>query len=341
MARTPNSAARLRELIASFEPSLQRAFLEAIDEIKSQAEIGRIAALLERGDVEGAIRAMHIDPVAFRGLDEAIRQAYISGGSATTSGLPTLRDPTGARLVIRFDARNPRAESWLTNHSSQAITRIVDDQRIAVRAALTEGMAAGRNPRSVGLDVIGRVSRVTGRREGGILGLTSAQERFVANARAELASGEASQLRAFLGRTRRDKRFDRTILKAIRDGKPLDAETINRIVGRYADSLLQLRGETIARTEAMVSLHASQFESMRQAIDSGAVSRQDVRKVWVATKDKRTRDTHAALDGESMGIDQPFSNGLQYPGDPNGPPEEVINCRCTQLLRIDFLANLR
>ena len=80
---------------------------------------------------------------------------------------------------------------------------------------------------------------------------------------------------------------------------------------------------------------------MRQAVDSGAVSRQDVRKVWVATKDKRTRDTHAALDGESMGIDQPFSNGLQYPGDPNGPPEEVINCRCAMLMRIDFLANLR
>lgn len=341
MARTPNSAARLRELIASFEPDLQKAFLEAIDDIKSKAEIGRIAALLERGDIEGAIRAINIDPVAFRGLDEAIRRAYIAGGTSTTSGLPTLRDPEGARLVIRFDARNPRAESWLTSHSSQSITRIVDDQRGAVRTALTDGMARGDNPRRTALDVIGRVNRATGRREGGVLGLTSPQERFVANARAELASGDPSQLRAFLERTRRDKRFDRTILKAIRDGKPLDAETINRIVGRYSDSLLQLRGETIARTEAMASLHASQHEAMRQAIDSGAVSRQDVRKVWVATKDKRTRDTHAALDGESMGIDQPFSNGLQYPGDPAGPPEEVISCRCTMLLRVDFLANLR
>lgn len=331
---------RIEELIAKFEPSIRDAFNEAIADITSQAEIGRIAALLDRGDIEGAIRAVNIDPVAFRGLDEAIRQAYIGGGIAATSGLPKLRDIDGARLVIRFDARNPRAESWLTDHSSRSITRIVDDQRDAARRALTEGMARGDNPRKTALDIVGRINTATGRREGGIIGLTSPQERFVANARAELASGDPSQLRAFLERTRRDKRFDRTILKAIRDGKPLDAETVNRIVGRYSDSLLQLRGETVARTEAMASLNASQYEAMRQAIDSGAVSRQDVRRVWVATKDKRTRDTHRALDGESVGIDQPFSNGLQYPGDPAGPVSEIVNCRCTMLMRIDFLANL-
>jgi hypothetical protein len=50
---------------------------------------------------------------------------------------------------------------------------------------------------------------------------------------------------------------------------------------------------------------------------------------WVATLDSRTRDTHAYLHGERIETDGRFSNGLRYPHDPEGPPEEVINCRCT------------
>jgi hypothetical protein len=341
MARKPSPRQRIADLLAKFEPSIRAAFDEAIQDITSRAEIARIAESLERGDVDGALRALHIDPAAFRVLDDAIRQTYIGGGANAVGMLPILREPSGSRVVVRFDARNPRAESWLTDHSSRSITRIVDDQRDAARRALTEGMARGDNPRQTALNIVGRINAASGRREGGIIGLTSPQERFVANARAELTSGDPKLLRAFLERTRRDKRFDRTILNAIRDGKPLDAQTVNRIVGRYSDLLLQLRGETVARTESMASLHASQEEAFRQAIETGAVNRQDVRRVWVATKDKRTRDSHAALDGESVGLDQAFSNGLRYPGDPNGPPEEVISCRCTLLMRVDFLANLR
>lgn len=54
-----------------------------------------------------------------------------------------------------------------------------------------------------------------------------------------------------------------------------------------------------------------------------------VRKRWVATKDERTRASHADLDGEIVDYDKPFSNDLMYPGDPSGPAVEVYNCRCT------------
>src|SRR5690606_6134093 len=225
-----------------------------------------------------------------------------------------------------------------TEHSSTLITRIVDDQRAAVRQALTEGMVDGRNPRSVALDIVGRVNRATGRREGGIIGLTAQQERFVASARRELS--DPAIMEHYFTRTRRDRLFDSMVLKAIREEKPLDRATIDRIVGRYSDRLLELRGETIARTEAMASLHASQMEAYRQAIDTGAVARQDVRRVWVSTRDNRVRDSHRAMDGESVGLDEAYSNGLMYPGDPNGPVSETANCRCTQLIRIDFMSNL-
>lgn len=54
-----------------------------------------------------------------------------------------------------------------------------------------------------------------------------------------------------------------------------------------------------------------------------------VRNMWMATHDGRTRESHLLLDGEVREIDEEFSNGLMYPGDPDGEPEEVYNCRCS------------
>ena len=47
--------------------------------------------------------------------------------------------------------------------------------------------------------------------------------------------------------------------------------------------------------------------------------------------DDRTRPSHLELDGERRDLDEEFSNGLQYPGDPDGDPSEVYNCRCTMV----------
>lgn len=52
-------------------------------------------------------------------------------------------------------------------------------------------------------------------------------------------------------------------------------------------------------------------------------------KTWVNAGDDRVRDSHIRLDNETVPIDGRFSNGLSYPGDPNGTPEEIYNCRCT------------
>lgn len=55
----------------------------------------------------------------------------------------------------------------------------------------------------------------------------------------------------------------------------------------------------------------------------------DVEKQWLAALDSRTRGSHRHLDGETVKLDGEFSNGLKYPGDPDGPASEVYNCRCT------------
>ena len=55
----------------------------------------------------------------------------------------------------------------------------------------------------------------------------------------------------------------------------------------------------------------------------------------MATLDNRTRHSHATLDGEVVDNDKKFSNGCRFPGDPNGPPTEIYNCRCTLVSAID------
>jgi len=52
-------------------------------------------------------------------------------------------------------------------------------------------------------------------------------------------------------------------------------------------------------------------------------------KVWRhGPPNKLSRPDHVALDGEVRKLTEKFSNGLAYPGDPSGAPEDVINCTC-------------
>ncbi|WP_292395805.1 hypothetical protein [Mesorhizobium sp.] len=66
---------RFEQLVSTYEPVLRTAFIEAIDDIRSNIVLRRVVERLERGDVNGAIAAMNLDEAAFRPLEEAIRQA--------------------------------------------------------------------------------------------------------------------------------------------------------------------------------------------------------------------------------------------------------------------------
>ena len=85
----------------------------------------------------------------------------------------------------------------------------------------------------------------------------------------------------------------------------------------------------IARTEGHRIQVQSGMDACYKAKDKGA----DVVKQWDSTLDKRTRESHAKVDGEIRELDEPFSNGLMYAGDPNGGAAEVVNCRCALLQR--------
>lgn len=329
----------LRDLIDDLAPELRDAFLRAVADIRSDTQLTAVIEALESGDIEGALDAIALGHEYFAPLDRAIEEAYWQGGGLA---MEYMRERGQA---VRFDGRNHRAEGWLRKHSSDLITEIVEDQRNGIRAVLTAGMEAGKNPRATALEIVGRVDRQTGRREGGMIGLTSQQMEWAQNAREELESGDPAMLRAYLERKARDKRFDRTVQKALREGKPVAAADVRRMVEKYEGRLLRLRGETIARTESLASANAAQMEAARQMIDTGAVSEAQVTKVWRSAADGRVRDAHVALNGTELPLGQPFRSPatgalLLHPGDVTlgAPGEDVVACRCWMEIRTDFLA---
>lgn len=106
----------------------------------------------------------------------------------------------------------------------------------------------------------------------------------------------------------------------------------------YSQMAQQLAGYTktgynnavrITRTEG----HRIQQESTMDACYAARERGADVVKQWDATMDANTRESHQMVDGEIRALDEKFSNGLMYPGDPSGSAAEVINCRCVLLQR--------
>ena len=81
------------------------------------------------------------------------------------------------------------------------------------------------------------------------------------------------------------------------------------------------RAKLIARQETSTALSTGQFDMMKAA---GAAT-----KTWHHRPQKNPRPDHVDMDGETVGIDQRFSNGLRFPRDPeDGRAEQLINCRC-------------
>lgn len=86
-----------------------------------------------------------------------------------------------------------------------------------------------------------------------------------------------------------------------------------------------------ARTATTCAENAGRLYSYQRAESIGI----QLKEEWMATLDSRTRESHMQLDGEKVDVGGTFSNGCRYPGDSNGPAEEVYNCRCTTVAVIE------
>ena len=104
----------------------------------------------------------------------------------------------------------------------------------------------------------------------------------------------------------------------------LQGESMDKIAKRLRNVQEMNKTQAIrsARTIVTGAENKGRQDSYARAEADGII----LAKEWISTNDSRTRHSHARLDGAIVDQDKKFGNGLMYPGDPSGRPEEVYNC---------------
>ena len=113
--------------------------------------------------------------------------------------------------------------------------------------------------------------------------------------------------------------LNQIITKGYTDGKGINV-VASMLTTRF-QQLETWEAKRIARTE----IHNSHNQGVMRIYNEVGVTYTQ----WIAADDDRTRESHLEVDGEIIPLGSKYSNGLEYPGDTNGPIEEWINCRCS------------
>lgn len=103
-----------------------------------------------------------------------------------------------------------------------------------------------------------------------------------------------------------------------------EGESIEELSARLTEvtDWSRSRAATVARTEIISASNAGALAEVRSV-------NPDASKEWMATKDSRTREWHREADGETVLLGGTFTVGgeeLDFPGDPSGRPDNIINC---------------
>ena len=95
MTRRPDALRQFQEAIKALEPQMQKAFLAAVQDIRSNAQLAVIIRAIEEGRIADAINAVAANSAFWSPLDDAIRGAYLLGGRDAIAALPVIPDPAG------------------------------------------------------------------------------------------------------------------------------------------------------------------------------------------------------------------------------------------------------
>ncbi len=119
------------------------------------------------------------------------------------------------------------------------------------------------------------------------------------------------------------------------------ADEDTSLIRRAARRLYALFGSTragrIAVTETLQATARVQHLAARAA---ATVTRREVFKIWTTVGDQRVRSSHVDADGQVRRLNEFFDligGALMHPGDPTGPIEETIDCRCWETYETQFV----
>ena len=94
------------------EPAIRQAFLDAVDQITSQAQLASLEDAIRAGDWARAVAVLRLDGTFWGPLDRSIEQAFYAGGVLALAGLPKIPDPfpgAGSSSASTDDTRGQRS----------------------------------------------------------------------------------------------------------------------------------------------------------------------------------------------------------------------------------------
>lgn len=327
---------KLEQLYALKIPEIRDLFIESMQNVVDQATINEMIEAIENNDIDALYKASGFMPAMLNSFLDGVESVYKSSADLLIDSWPR-----NFRFI--FNMRNEKVEEDLKTFSSNFVTNITDEVKENLRFALSEGVARGDNPRQTALNIVGRINPATKKREGGIIGLSSNQVRWVSNVRKYLENLDERYLELGL----RDKRFDSIVKKSIAEGKKLKKDEIEKLVTAYEKKALKYRADSISRTETIQSMNRAERAAIEQSIEEGYLKAEQVKKWWDDTGDGRTRLSHLELGkrynkNNPIGFNEPFitSTGskLLYPGDTSlgTNAREIIHCRCKAQYDVNF-----
>jgi hypothetical protein len=134
----------------------------------------------------------------------------------------------------------------------------------------------------------------------------------------------AKQIKPMIGLLSRDQGAVINYRASLRAaGTP--AARARQLAQKYADKLLTTRSVTIARTETIRASVWGEQDVWRQARRDGLID-ESARQVWIVANDERLCPICAALDGQSVPIDESFEMAF---GERITGPTAHPRCRCS------------
>ncbi|MCS4284414.1 hypothetical protein M2396_002710 [Pseudomonas sp. BIGb0278] len=318
-------ASEVEDEIKRLEGEAKQAYLEQVAQTVRYISLAQLEQAVDDNDEDRIAEILSLGLLAV--LLERLRAAYARGASKE---LVAIIIPVVRREI---DMSDRSVSEFLSAQASALREQVARDQADAVRVVLSMGRDRGDSARTVALNLAGRLSRQTGRRTGGVVGLSGASAEAIERARDQLASGDPGNMRNYLTRVRRDPAFDAAVREAIEAGKSLAKTTIDRATTAYAQRLLSTYADALAQTNTAEAYNKGREEGWQQ-LTARSNGQYTFAKKWKTTMDGRERRTHGEMNGQTVMAGQAFISPagamLMFPCDTSlgAPLSERIRCRC-------------
>jgi hypothetical protein len=314
MTPAERDAARILAFADSLEPSLARAYLDAVASLSS-ANLAELTRRIAAGDVEGALNAVFSAPDVVAAF-ASLRSKY-AGGVIRLTARAVRALPRAGRIIVQAPVLSPAIIAGVRRWEDGAFARVALEIRAGLRETIATELAKGIGPRQVAGALRATISSG---------GLTEYDVRIVGTFRKALEEGRLADA---LDRTLRNKRYD----KALRRGDLTPAE-IEKMVAAYRSKLVGWRAQTFARTSAIQAANDATSASWAAGIEQGAFTAAEVRRYWVTAADERLCDVCEpipSMNESGVGLNDPF---MTPEGAVMGPTLHP-NCRCTVWIRLE------